>query len=409
MENERTINTFQADWEREIENKSFEELAKVIANKDVYSPPFVEMVKQKIKTLAEYDEERLNEIIEEENIERQRKEELANQRMSLWLKFFLVVLALGGARCLYNAISALSPEKYGYNLPLMGYDIAVSIGIVILAGYTFYSLYTRKKNAIYLVRSYIAINLLLYGALFLSHAISEVRILAGVISAIVWLCYFAYSERVEELYPEEERVFFKHDKYILGSIILIPIILFVWALNYTPSVPPTTIAETIDISEIDQSSYIIDEDKLEPDEITDGYIIIKLPKGVDYKLIEREDGEKCFDLSNNKNDPDYVVRVIGQGNVEASDVAFSYLWEQFQDSAMMGLPHEIVKNEMIDIKSSKCYRTIMKYKLNVDFIWDFTLLYNPNMKKLCLLNSYYNDDTKVPVDQIIDGIRFKQE
>ena len=49
----------------------------------------------------------------------------------------------------------------------------------------------------------------------------------------------------------------------------------------------------------------------------------------------------------------------------------------------------------------------MKYKSDVDLFWDFTLLYDNELKKACLLNSYYNEDNKAPVQEIIDGIKFR--
>ena len=56
-------NLFEKDWEIELENKSFEDLVKILANKDDYSPKFVEMVQQRIQTHSDYSEEKVNAII----------------------------------------------------------------------------------------------------------------------------------------------------------------------------------------------------------------------------------------------------------------------------------------------------------------------------------------------------------
>jgi len=229
----------------------------------------------------------------------------------------------------------------------------------------------------------------------------------GIVVGGVWYLYFTYSERVQLRYPAENWEFLKRDKYILGATIIIPIIFLVWGLSYTPTTPPISVADGMDIAEVDTSSYLIDKSKLEENEITDGIVIIRVPKGIDYKEIDLGDGVKCYDLSNNKVSPDYVIRVIGQGYVNSEDVVYGNLWEQFQDSALIDLPHERIKNDMKEMGEVKCYRTIMKYKSDVDVFWDFTLLYDNVLKKACLLNSYYNEDNKAPVQEIIDGIKFR--
>ena len=65
METEKK-NPFEQDWEKEIANKSIEELAKILANKVDYAPGFVELVQQKLKSHSDYDEEMVNTIIAQE-------------------------------------------------------------------------------------------------------------------------------------------------------------------------------------------------------------------------------------------------------------------------------------------------------------------------------------------------------
>lgn len=403
----KTTNPYKEDWQKEIDNKNFEELAKIIANKDNYSVPFIELVEQKIKTLSDYNEDKLNEIIESERLERQKREEDAMRQMSIWQMFFMVGLVLAFFISIFNAVSALSLEKYAYNFPIMCFDITKALGLSVLAGYTFISLYKCWSNAIYLIRFYIGLTFILYTLYFIFDIIPLPRLFIGIVVGGVWYLYFTYSERVQLRYPAENWEFLKRDKYILGATIIIPIIFLVWGLSYTPTTPPLSVADGMDIAEVDTSSYFIDKSKLEENEITDGIVIIKVPKGIYYKEIDLGDGVKCYDLSNNQVSPDYVIRVIGQGYVNSEDVVYGNLWEQFQDSTLMDLPHERIKNDMEEMGEVKCYRTIMKYKSDVDLFWDFTLLYDNELKKACLLNSYYNEDNKAPVQEIIDGIKFR--
>lgn len=410
---ERKItNPFEADWEKEIENKSFEELAKIVANKQDYNPKFAEMAEIKLKMHNDYNEDKVNDIIESEWTEQQLKEEEYEQRMSGWLVLFMIGIAVGCIAFGFRSFTAIKPELYGYKLPLMWSDIATVIGVSIVGAYTFISLYKRWSNAIHLTYFYIGICIFLNLILILSVEIDSLSFLSifwGIAVSILWLLYFKNSKRIEARYPLEERKWHKRDKWILGIVIAVPLLLFIWGLLVNPPIPRSSVAEGMDVTRIDQSSYLIDESKLKDNEITDKIVIIEVPEGVEYERLALNDGAICYDLTNNKKNPDYAIRVVSQGYVEAGDIVFEELWKQYQDSTMMNIPHEIIKNDVTDIKDSKCYRKVVKYKSDVDMFWDFTLLYNLGVKKACLLNSYYRDDVKAPIDEVINRIKFRQE
>jgi hypothetical protein len=74
-ENNNTTNQYAPDWERELNGKNFEELAKIIANKQDYSPDFIEMAEQKLKQHSDYNEVILEATIESEKNKRREKEE----------------------------------------------------------------------------------------------------------------------------------------------------------------------------------------------------------------------------------------------------------------------------------------------------------------------------------------------
>ena len=408
MENEKK-NLFEKDWEKELEDKSFEDLAKIIANKEDYAIPFVEMAEERIKTLSDYNEERLNEIIESEHIVRQDMENAAAKKMSGWLMFFMAGLVLSCLLWLNNAFSCLSPENYGGILPIMWNDFALRLGLSFLAGYTFISLYKCWPNAIYLTYYYTGINIALYVLMYLTNSIAIPRLFLGIIGCVLWLSYFVLSERIIARYPVEERVLYNRDKFILGTIILVPVILLVWGLYYTPSQSLSSVVEGMNLSEVNQSSYLIDESKLKEDEITDGIVIYKIPEGLKYKLINPGNGAKCYELSNDNETPDFVIRTLGQGYTGQEKIVFSDVWEQFQDSTLIDLPHEQIMNVDVEREFDHYNRRIIKYNSDGDLFWDFTLLYDMGQGKICLLNSYYRDETKAPVREIIDGIRFKQE
>jgi len=411
MENNKT-NPYEADWEKEIENKSFEELAKIVANKQDYNPKFAEIAEIKLKSRNDYNEHKVNNIIESERKKQQTKEEENEQRMSGWLVLFMIGIAVGSIAFCFRSFKAFNPELYGYKLPLMWSDIATVIGVVIVGVYTFISLYKRWTNAIHLTYFYIGICIFLNLILLLSvefDSFSLLPIFWGIIVSVLWLLYFRNSKRIEARYPIEDREWHKRDKWILGTVIVVPLLLFIWGLFVNPSIPRSSVAEGMDVTEVDQSTYLIDENKLKENEITDGIVIIKVPEGVEYEQLTHDDGAKCYDLTNNKTNPAYAIRVVSQGYVEPGDIVFENLWEQYQDSTMMDIPHEIVRSDVSEMKDGKCYRKVVKYKSDVDMFWDFTLLYDWDQKKACLLNSYYRDDVKAPIDELINGIKFSQE
>ena len=409
-------NLYVEDWKKELEGKDFEDLARIIANKQNYDAGFVEMTEQKLKQHPDYNEMMLKVIIESENNKRREMEEEKGRRMSGWLQLFMAGLAIVSTITLYRSLKAISPETYGFNLPLMWSDITAAIGISVLAGYTFVALYKRWKNAIHMTRFYIIVCIIL-NLMFLLQLIDTTNPLenlslftafGGMVVSILWWLYFSKSKRIKVRYPLEERRWLKRDRYVLGTIIAIPLILMIWGMFATPSINLSTVADDMDVTEVDQSSYLIDESILEDGEITDGIVIIKVPRGVEYEQIDLGDGDKCYDLSNKKENPDYMIRVIGQGYVETGDIVFENLWEQYQDSTMLAMPHEIIRNDVTDIENGKCYRKIIKFKSDIDIFWDFTLLWDLDYKKVCLLNSYYRKDKKAPIDELIAGIKFWQ-
>lgn len=413
-------NQYATDWERELNRKNFEELAEIIANKQDYSPDFVEMAEQKIKQHSDYNEVVLEATIESEKNKRREKEEEEEKRMSGWLQLFMAGLAIVSTISLYKSLMAISPEMYGNVLPLMWSDITTAIGLAILAGYTFVALYKPWINAIHLTYFYLGVCVLLNLIALFKLAdttnplenIDFYRPVWGIVIAAIWWLYFKNSKRIKVRYPQERREWLKRDKYILGTVIVVPIVLLIWGMFSNPSTPSLSVADGIDVTEVDQSSYLIDESKLNDDEITDGIIIIKVPKGAEYEQLSLEDGNKLYELSNKKDNPnyvDYVIRVASQGYVGMGDIVFEDIWMQFQDHNLKDIPHQVIRDDMTNTEFGKCYRKVVKYKTDVDMVLDFTLLHDLGIKKACLLTSYYREGVKVPIDEVIKGIRFRQE
>ena len=101
--------------------------------------------------------------------------------------------------------------------------------------------------------------------------------------------------------------------------------------------------------------------------------------------------------------------MASQGYVGAGDIVFEDIWMQYQDNNMKDIPHQVIRDDMTNTEFGKCYRKVVKYKTDVDMVLDFTLLHDLGIKKACLLTSYYREGVKAPIDEVIKGIRFRQE
>lgn len=403
-------NPFEQDWEKEIVNKSFEELAKILANREDYAPGFIEIVQKRLKSHSDYSEDKVNAIIATSKDERRRNEELDKQRMSGWLQLYMAGLVLGSIGLCQRTLSTALPEYYGYNLPLMWTDIMTIVGIAVMAGYSFVSLLKRWSNAIYLTYTYLGICFFLglLSLLNLDEGTNYFRVFWGFAVTIIWGLYFNYSERIKARYPEEDRCFLKRDKYIIGTIIAIPILLFLWGMNSTPSSPSLSVADGMEASEQDQTSLIIDENKLEENEITDGLTIVKLPHGMKYEVVDIEDGHKMLVLTDEKGEAFYEIRIISGFTNTFSNSEFEEYWLQSRDSTMLECPHEITTSAVSEVKAGKCYRKIEKYQSELPVIWDFTAIYSHKIHKYCVLSAWYNIKDDVPIEEVINGIKFEQ-
>ena len=67
-----------------------------------------------------------------------------------------------------------------------------------------------------------------------------------------------------------------------------------------------------------------------------------------------------------------------------------------------------ILNNINDVNAGKCYRKIVKYQLDVPVIWDYSAVYDHVTHKYCLISAWYSENTVVPIDEIINGIKFKQ-
>jgi hypothetical protein len=184
--------------------------------------------------------------------------------------------------------------------------------------------------------------------------------------------------------------------------------MFILSTIVPPSYSRDSVVDDIDLSDVDSTSYVIDENKLNENEITDGLYILKLPQGTKHEFIDVEDGGKVLVITDKKEKSSYEIRIISGLAATFRNTDFEEMWFQSKDSAMTNYPHELKTDEVIDINAGKCYRKIEKFQSEPQFFWDFSVVYNYKMHKYCVLSAWYNVKEEVPIDEIINSIQFEQ-
>ena len=121
-----------------------------------------------------------------------------------------------------------------------------------------------------------------------------------------------------------------------------------------------------------------------------------------------EEDQKMIVLSDEKGDLFYEIRIISGFTGSFNKADFENYWSQNRDSTMLCYTHELSIDNISDIAAGKCYRKVEKYDSELPAFWDFSAIYNYKMHKYCVLSAWYNDKTKVPIDEIINSIKLEQ-
>src|SRR6056297_1027584 len=229
-----------SDFEKQIKQKTDEELFKILISSQDYQPEFVKLAKREFKetrgkTYEDFIRDKTDEELADyyahssdfqtDFVELVKKELTENRHISLdsfqhkkkvqnknlkkkrdgWLTFFLIVIGIGGVLSPIRGFSTMSLSDYdigiGHWFSIAG---AVSDGILVL-GMTFLAFYTiisfnkYKPNAVQLGKSYLiiafAINLL--SLLVGDYEVSELnKIIIPLIWQVIWFIYLSKSNVV---------------------------------------------------------------------------------------------------------------------------------------------------------------------------------------------------------------------
>ena len=426
-----------SDFEKQIKQKTDEELFKILICSHDYQPEFVKLAKREFeetrgKTYEDIirdktDEEladyyTLSSDFQTDFIELVKKELTENRHISLdslqhkqkvhnnnlkkkrdgWLTFFLIVIGIGGV---------LSPIRGFFTMSLSDYDIGIGqwfsiagavsdgillLGMAFLAFYTIISFNKYKPNAVQLGKSYliIAFTFNLYGLLVADYELIEFnKQIIPLIWQVIWFIYLSQSVLVEELFPKEERKLFKRDKILLFSIItpviIWTILMFVFLLGQGVANQTIIDQDTINQSELSYNEY------------TDGRIIFENPTGL---VVEKviEDNEAYYTLTDNEN-----TSILIYSDLDDTDTQehFEESMRAYTDKVFGDFEYKIKDEQNYFRNGNSIYMKTLQFNSEPIIEWSFVMLFNKETSICCVLACGSKNEPEFLPD-LISSIRF---
>ncbi|GEM_PF-1295300 len=426
-----------SDFEKQIKQKTDEELFKILISIHDYQPEFVKLAKREFKetrgkTYEDFIRDKTDEELADyythssdfqaDFIELVKKELTENRHISLdsfqhkkkvqnknlkkkrdgWLTFFLIVIGIGGV---------LSPIRIFSTMSLSDYDIgigqwfsiagAVSEGILVL-GMTFLAFYTiisfnkYKPNAVQLGKSYliIAFAINLYSLLVGDYESSEYKdVIVPLIWQVIWFIYLSQSNLVEELFPKEERKLFKRDKILLFSIIT-PVIIwtvlaFIFMVGQGVTNQSINHQDTTNQSELSYNEY------------TDGRIIFENPTGL---VVEKkiEDNETYYTLTDSVN-----TSILIYSDLDDTDTQehFEESMQAYTDKVFGDFEYKIKDEQNYFRNGNSIYMKTLQFNSEPIIEWSFVMLFNKETSICCVLACGSKNESEFLPD-LISSIRF---
>jgi len=428
-------------FEKQIKEKTDDELLKILISSLDYQPEFVKLVKREFEEIRgksyvdfirdKTDKELADYYIHSTDfqadfIELVNKELTENRHFSLdslqqkqkvndnnlkkkrdgVLSFFLFAIGLGGALSPIIGFSTMSLSNYdmgvGHWFSIAGAvsDGILLLGIAFLAFYTIKSFNKYKPNAVGLGKSYLIIvfitNLvsLIGGDYDLSGFNSLSQTIIRLIWQVIWFIYLFRSKLVEALFPKEERKLLKRDKILLFTIITPAIIWFISIFVFSFVQSFTNQARI--------QPYTINENKLTLNEYTDGRIIFEKPDGL---LVQKmtNNNETFYSLTQDDNVSMTVYSTFDDADSKEYFEECLLLWSDktFEDFEFnVKLDRHYFQNE------NSIYLKTLQYNSEPIIHWSFVILFNKETSKCCVISCFSVDETEF-LSNFVSSIRFK--
>ena len=316
-----------------------------------------------------------------------------------WLSFFLFVVGLGAAITVVVSIADFSLDAYdtgggvflAYFIALV--DIAYTLGIGGLAIYTILAFLHKRPNAVFLGKSYLIVIFLSNVFLLLSGDYDDYglgsfpQIMKALIWGIIWFVYLCLSEQVFDLFPKEERKILNRDKYIVGSLMLTPVILWgILLLAYLGNVQtPMNVS-------------------LEHGEYSDGTVVFHAPENA---LCEKTDTLGGVYHSFAIGDSIWGT-VMGVYDTNTSEEYFKECVDSWRDTELDGYDFSVIDIHKEVINASIMRMQSVKYETRPSLIWQFSILFSPETGKACIVSLYSTtEEIENIMNVLISSVRFK--
>lgn len=318
-----------------------------------------------------------------------------------WLSFFLLVVGVGAALTVILTFYGFSLSDYDMGVgSFVTYvcatlDILFSLGIAYLAVYTLLAFWKKRPNAVFLGKSYVIVIFLSNTLLLLSGEYEDSgwgslsQIIKALIWGIIWFVYLTISEQVTDLFPKEERKIFKRDKYIVASLLTIPLFLI--------SVMVLSLLGNVVSPKWEMS--------LSAGEYTDGTVVFRLP---DEYVCEKTDTLGSVYHAFAKGDSIWGT-VIGVYDTNSSEEYFKECVDSWRDSELDGYDFSVIDSATGIINRSVMHQQTVRYLTQVPLLWTFAALFNPETGKACIVSLYTvaKEQPKENVDALMNSVRFK--
>lgn len=316
-----------------------------------------------------------------------------------WLSFFLFVVGFGAAITVVVSIASFSLDAYDtglgafftYFIALI--DIAYTLGIARLAIYTILAFLHKRSNAVFLGKSYLVVIFLsnvlqLLGGDYDDYGLGSLsQIVRALILGVIWFVYLCLSEQVSDLFPKEERKILGRDKYIVGSLVLTPVILWgILLLVYLGSV-----STPLDVS-------------LEYGEYSDGTVVFRAPENA---LCEKTDTLDNVYHTFAIGDSIWGT-VIGVYDTNTGEEYFKECVESWRDAELDGYDFSVLDTHKKVVNGSIMRMQSVKYETRPSLIWQFSILFSPETGKACIASLYSTaEETENIMNVLMSSVRFK--
>lgn len=313
-----------------------------------------------------------------------------------WLLFFLVVVVIGGIVGFSYSIFACNLEEYGNNIAFALCDIIPSLMLCVLAFMTIYSFRARKRNAVFLAKTYVVaifvsnILVLLSGELEPVGLGSLKHVVKGLCWSTTWFMYLCKSKQVQTIIPKEYRKVTSFDYWFVTLLISIPLILIAIGVSLNKS------------NQQKEIEKFLEETVLQDDELTDGKMVFKVPSGFIHQKEESE-GFVVYTLEGD----DASIVICSDFDADQSEANINDYWKNWRNEDLEQISSELIYNKKKTINNLTQYYKVVKYSSeDVCLYWRFSMIFDSTSSKVCVISSY-DGGVDTYLDKIISSIRFK--